>query len=154
MFDAQEAALREQVQALLGPEAFAQYQDYTRDLLGNLTAQQFKGQLTGDEQAKGEKLKQFSEVLQQETQAALAAAGLPADYQAVPMLNLRNIASEQEGERSLKLLDDIYQRTATRGSAFLSPEELANFQTFRNNAINSSRAALKVNRTLMAPIAE
>ena len=30
------------------------------------------------------------------------------------MLNFRNIASEQEGERSLKLLEDIYQRAAGR----------------------------------------
>ena len=46
--------------------------------------------------------------MREEAQAALASAGLPADYQTVPMLNFRNIASEQEGEKSLKLLDDIY----------------------------------------------
>ena len=65
----------------------------------------------------------------------------------MPILNFRNIASEQEGETSLKLLDDIYQRVAARGNSFLSADELAKFQEFRTTAINNSRAALAMNRT-------
>lgn len=90
--------------------------------------------------------------MQEEVQAALASAGLPADYQTVPMLNFRNIASEQEGERSVKLLDDIYQRVAARGSFFLSAEELAKFHEFKATAISNNRAGLNLNRTMMAPI--
>ena len=154
LFAAQDAALQEQVLALLGQEGLAQYQDYTGNLLSTLTAQQFKGMLTGDGAAKEEKSKQFRQAIEEETRAALAAAGLPADYQAVPILNFRNIASEQSGEQSLKLLDDIYQRVAARGSSFLSAEELAKFQEFRTTAINNSRTALTLNRTMMAPISK
>jgi hypothetical protein len=80
--------------------------------------------------------------------------GLPADYQTVPILNFRNIASEQEGDKSLKLLDDIYQRVASRSSSFLSADELAKFQEFRTTAINNNRSALAMNRTMMAPISK
>jgi hypothetical protein len=154
VFDGQEAALQEKVRALLGPDGQAQYQDYTRNLLGTLTADQFKGMLTGDDAARAEKTKQLSQALQEEAQAALASAGLPADYQTVPILNFRNIASEQDGDKSLKLLGDIYQRAASRSSSFLSADELAKFQEFRTTAINNSRSALAMNRTMMAPISK
>ena len=92
--------------------------------------------------------------LQEEIQAALASAGLPADYQAVPILNFRNIATEQEGDKSLKLLDDICQRVASRSSSLLSADELAKFQEFRTTAINNNRSALAINRTMMASISK
>jgi hypothetical protein len=154
LFDGQDAALQEKLRAMLGPEGLTQYQDYTRNLLGTLTADQFKSMLSGDDAARAEKAKQLSQALQEEVQAALASAGLPADYQAVPILNFRNIASEQEGDKSLKLLDDIYQRVASRSSSFLSADDLSKFQEFRTTAINNNRAALAMNRTMMAPISK
>jgi hypothetical protein len=154
LFDGQEAALQEKVRALLGPDGLAQYQDYTKNLLGTLTADQFKSLLTGDDAARAEKAKQLSQALQEEVQAALASAGLPADYQTVPILNFRNIASEQQGDNSLKLLEDIYQRAAARSGSFLSADELAKFQEFRTTAINNNRAALAMNRTMMAPLSK
>jgi len=154
IFAAQEAVLQEKVEALLGPESLAQYQDYTKGLLSTLTAQQFKSMLTGTDAAKEEKSKQFAQVLQEEIQTALTAAGLPADYQTVPMLNFRNIASEQEGDRALKLLEDIYQSAAGRAGSFLSADELAKFQEFRNAAISNNRTALTLNRTMMAPVSK
>jgi hypothetical protein len=153
LFAAQEAALQEQVGALLGQEGLAQYQDYTKNLLSTLTAEQFKGMLTGTAAEKDEKSTRLRQVIQGEVQAALADAGLPADYQTVPILNFRNIASEQAGEQSLKLLEDIYQRTA-RGSSFLNAEDLAKFQEFKTTAVNNNRSALTLNRTMMAPISK
>jgi hypothetical protein len=152
LFAGQDAALQEKLQALLGPDGQAQYQDYTKNLLSTLTSEQFKGMLTGDDAVKEQKSKQLAQVMQEETQAALASAGLPADYQTVPMLNFRNIASEQEGERSLKLLEDISHRVSARVGSFLTSEELAKFQEFETTALNNNRAALNLNRTLMAPI--
>ena len=99
-------------------------------------------------------MNQFKQVLMEETQSALATAGLPPDYQAVPILNFANIASEQQADASLKLLDDIYQRTAERSSSFLSADELAKFQSFRGIAITNSRTALALNRNLMAPLSQ
>jgi hypothetical protein len=154
IFAAQDKVLEEKLGALLGQESLAQYQDYTKDILSTVTAEQFKGMLTGTDEAKAEKAKQFAEALQEETLKALAAAGLPADYQTVPMLNFRNIASEQEGDRSLKLLEDIYQRAADRAGSFLSPEDLAKFQEFKDAAIKNNRTALTLNRTMMAPISQ
>ncbi|PYJ05304.1 MAG: hypothetical protein DME25_08685 [Verrucomicrobia bacterium] len=154
IFAAQEAAVEEKVQALLGPDGLAQYQDYTRNLLSNLTAEQFKGMLKGTDAEKDEKAKQIRAAMQEEVRAALAGAGLAADYQPLSILNFRNIASEQEAERSLKLLEDVYQRVSVRGASFLSGPELEKFQEFKKTAISNSRTALTLNRTMMAPISD
>ena len=151
VFAAQDAALADKVQALLGPENFAQFQEYTRNLGSYLTAEQFKGQLAGSDAAKEAKSKQLYQIMQEETRAALASAGLNADFQTVPVLNFRNIVSETEAEKNLKLFDGIYARALARTSSFLSAEEIAKFGEFRTAASNNSRAGLLVNRKMMAP---
>jgi type II secretory pathway pseudopilin PulG len=151
MFAQQEAALNEKVQTLLGPEGLAKYQDYTKNLMSHMTAEQFTGTLPGEKAAKEEKSKQLFQVIQAETQQSLASAGLPPDFQTIPILNFRNIASEEEGERNLKLLEGIYERSTAKAASFLSPEELQKFAEFQKTAINGNRAALIMNRKMMAP---
>ncbi len=154
LFSAQDATMRDKLSALLGPDALAQYLDYSRNLAATLTADQFAGSMTGDKEAKADKKTQLSRAVQEEIQSALAAAGLPADYQVVPTLNFRNIASEEVGERSLKMLDTVYDRVAARAGAFLSAEELKKFQEFGKTALTNNRAGLLMNRKLMAPIVQ
>jgi len=154
VFAAQEAALRAKVKELLGPEGLSQYQDYTRNLASYLTAEQFKGKLTGDLLEKEAKAKQLYQTMQDETQRVLANAGLPPDYQTVPSLNFRNIASEAAGESSIKLLDGIYADVIARAGSFLSPDELAALGQFRTNAFNANRMSLSINRKMMAPAAK
>ncbi len=149
-----DAALASKVQALLGDDAAAQYKDYTQNLASTLSSAQFAASLTGDEPSKQEKLRQFRQAMQEEIATGLKNAGLPADFQVLPILNFANIASEAEGEQNLKLLEGIYANVATRGAAFLTPEELASFQAFRTTAINNSRMALTMNRNLMAPLSK
>lgn len=151
VFSAQEAALLEKMKGLLGPEEFSQYQDYTRNLTSLLTSEQFKGQMTGDKAAKDQKAKQLYQIMQEETRAALGDLGLPADFQTLPVLNFRNIASDQEAERNLKLMDSVYERASGRAGAFLSPEEITKFNEFRTKALENNRAALVMNRRFMAP---
>ena len=141
----------EKLKALLGPEQLSQYQDYTKNLASYLTAEQFKGEMGGDKAAKDEKSKQLYEVMQQETRAVLGELGLSEDFQTLPILNFRNIASEQEAERNLKLMERIYEQTAPRVRSFLSPEEMKKFDEFRALAVANSRAALTMNRRMMAP---
>jgi hypothetical protein len=97
---------------------------------------------------------QLTQALQTATAATLAANGLPPDYQTVPMLNLGNIASDEEGTQSLQVLDSIYAQVANQATNFLSADEIGKFQDFRTNAIKSSQAMLLMNRNLMAPIAQ
>lgn len=153
MFAAQESALQEKVAALIGADGLAQYQKFSKDLLGTLTTAQFEGSLTGEKEAKADKKKQFLQAVQEETRAGLAALGLPAHYQPVPMLNFRNIASEEIAARNLKLLDDIYGRVATRANGFLNEEELKKLQEFRTKGQEANQMMLVMNRKLMAPIA-
>ena len=154
VFASTDTALLQKVQDLLGADGLAQYEDYTKNLGSTLTAQQFKSSLTGDDAAVAAKTAQLTQLMQQQTQAALANAGLPADYQIVPILNFQNIASDQEAEQNLSLLDGIYASVAAQASSFLSPDELAKFQTFRTNAISNSRMVLTMNRQMMAPISQ
>ena len=152
LFATQDVSLQGQLQDLLGADGAAQYSDYSKNLLSTLTAEQFKAMLSGDDATKEPKLKQIQDVMRASVQAALANAGLPDDFQTVPILNFRNIASEQDGDRSLKLLEDIYQRAASLAGGFLSADELQKFKEFGDKAVSNNRAALSLNRTMMAPI--
>lgn len=153
IFSSEDAVLHEKVRELLGDEGLEEFKSYSGSLLSTITAEQFKGMMSGEGSEKQAKAKQLSEAIQEESQRTLAELGLPADYQPIPTLNLRNIASEQEGERSLKVLDEIYQRVAARAGAFLTPDEVKKFEEFRTTGVQNNRAALMMNRTLMAPIA-
>jgi hypothetical protein len=88
------------------------------------------------------------------TQAVLAADGLPADYQIVPILYWRNTASEQSADQSLQMLDDIYQRAASSAGSYLTPDDLTKFQEFRTAVINNYRAELSLSRNLLAPMSD
>jgi len=151
-FSQQEAALQQQIQDLLGADAPAQYQDYTKNLLGTMTADSFKDQLTGTDAEKDQKASQLSQLIDQESQAVLSAKGLPADFQTVPILNFGNIASEQMGEQDLQILANIYQQAAAQAGSFLSADDLAKFNEFQATALERSRAALVLNRNFMTPI--
>ena len=154
IFTQHEAATDAKVKALVGDEAFTQYQEYNRNLVSSITAEQFKAMsLKGEKEAKDAKTKQLYELLEQEKQRTLAAAGLPADYQLVPTLNFRNFASDDFSERNLKLLDSVYEQVQNQAHGFLSPEEVEKFGEFRKMAVNNNRLALSVNRKLMAPAA-
>ncbi len=153
VFAAQDAALQEKVKATLGEDGYAQYRDYTHNLLSTMTTEQFKGELPADKPMSEDQAKQFLQVLQDETRSAIGRAGLGPDYQPVPMLNFRNIASEELMNTSLELLDEIYNNTAARAASFLGPEELTKFGEFRTNAMNLNRMALNLNRKMMAPAA-
>jgi len=80
VFASTDAALLQKVQDLLGPDGLAQYEDYTKNLGSSLTVQQFKSSLTGDDAAVAAKTAQLTQLMEQQTQSALANAGLPADY--------------------------------------------------------------------------
>jgi RNA polymerase sigma factor (sigma-70 family) len=151
VFTAQEAALSAKLKELLGPEGFAEYQDYTRSLVSYLTAEQFKSEMSGEKDEKQAKGKQLYEAMLKETQAALAAAGLPEDFQTLPILNFRNIASQQEAEKSLALMDSIFQRAIAGATSYLSPEEIQKFNDFRTKALENNRRALIMNQRMMAP---
>jgi RNA polymerase sigma factor (sigma-70 family) len=154
LFAAQDSALQNQLQTLLGPDGLAQYLDYTKNLGSTLTAAQFAGSLTGDPAAVADKKGQLLQAMQEATQSALSAAGLPADYQTVPMLNFANIASEEQATQSLQLLDTIYAQVAARAGTFLNADELNKFQAYRTSAIQNSQTMLLMNRNLMAPISQ
>jgi RNA polymerase sigma factor (sigma-70 family) len=154
IFSAAETEFQGKVQALLGDDALTQYQDYTRNLASTRFTAQFADSLTGDPATVADKKSQLIQAMQQATQSALTAAGLPADYQMFPMLNSGNVASEAEGAQSLQLLDSIFGQVATNASTFLSADELSKFQDFRTTVINDTQARLIVNRKLFAPISK
>ncbi len=152
IFAAQDAVLQQQLAELIGQDALPKYQEYTKNLLGTVTADQFSGMLSGTADEKKQKTDQLRQLIQEQAQAVLSADGLPADYQTIPMLNFNNIASEQSGDQSLKILEDIYQRVVARAGGILTPAEIKKFQDFEKLALNNNRSALVLNRTFMAPI--
>lgn len=151
-FAAQDAALQQQISTLLGPDAAAQFNSYSKDMVSTLTAEQFKDQLSGTDAEKAAKAQQLMKLIQAEVPSALASANLPANYQVVPILNFANIASESQADMSLALLDNIFQRATSQTGSFLSADEQTKFQQFIAKALSNNRMALNMNRTLMAPI--
>jgi hypothetical protein len=147
----QDGVLQQQLEDLAGHDAAAQYQDYSKDLIASLSAMQFKGKLSGTDAEKDQKSEQLKQLLKQQVASARAQYGLADDYQMVPMLNFANIASEEQGEQSLNLLDGIYKSTADGAGSFLSAEEIEKFHEFTAVALSNSRGALSMNRAFMAP---
>jgi hypothetical protein len=151
VFTEQEAMLREKVRTALGDEDYAKYREYTHNLLGNMTADQFKEGAPKDKPLSDEHANQLRQVLVEETQAAILRAGLDPEYQTVPVLNFRNFASEQMMNRSLELVDEIYANASTRAADFLSPDDLTRLGQFRANVVKIHRAAITMNRQMMSP---
>jgi RNA polymerase sigma factor (sigma-70 family) len=152
VFASDAATLNQSIQDLLGADAASQYRDYTKNLLGTLTSEQFADSLTGSDDEKKAKAAQLRQAIQQEAQSTLANAGLPPDFQTVPILNFVNIASEPQATQNLQLLQGIYQRVAAGAGSYLSPDEMTKFQAFITKAIANSTTALSMNRTMMSPI--
>jgi len=141
-----DAALRE----LLGDAGQAEYHAYNRDMLNSMTAKQFTTLLTGDSRSKQAKANHLLELLRAESQQILVQNGLSPDFQLMPTMNFRNFVSEEEFERNLKLLDDLYNNVGTRAS-FLSREELLKWEKFREQSLNGNRSFIAMNRRLMQP---
>jgi hypothetical protein len=59
-----------------------------------------------------------------------------------------HIVSEEETEKNLVLLDNVYKRVSVRAAEFLSPEELKKFDEFRDYRIKENT----MNRKMMAPL--
>ncbi len=153
MFASENATLNENIQDLAGADGLAKFEDYNKHLLSNLTVDQFKDSFTGSDDEKKAKADQLRQAIQQASQSAIAGAGLPADYQTVPMLNFVNIASEAQGNASVKLLQGIFGNVVSGAGSYMTPDEIAKLQTFVNKAIANNTAALNMNRVVMAPIA-
>jgi len=154
LFTAADATLLNQLGSELGEDGRQQYQEYTRNLASSLTLAQFSGFLTGSKGEIQDKKNQLYQTLQAAAANVRQSAGLSAEYQLVPMLNFRNIASETTGNQSLELLDNIYQQVAANSQSYLTVDELASLQTFRTNAVNVSRLSLTMNRKMMAPLSQ
>jgi RNA polymerase sigma factor (sigma-70 family) len=154
IFSASETAFQGKVQALLGDDALTQYQDYRENLGSTLTVGDFAGDLTGDPATVADKKSRLIQAMRQATQSALATAGLPANFQMMPILNSANVASAEQGAQSLQLWDSILGQVAASASNFLTADELNKFQEFRTNVINSTQAQLLVNQKLTAPISK
>ena len=152
IFASDNASLDQNIQNLLGADALAQYQDFTKNLLANITAQQFGDSLTGSTDDKQAKAAQLRQAIEQETQSAVASAGLPADFQALPILNFVNIASQQQADQDVQLVQGIYQRVIAGASSYLSADELTKLQAFTSKAIANYRGLLNINRAQMSPI--
>ncbi len=152
IFATENASLEQSIQDTFGADALTQYQNYTKNLLGTITAAGFEDSLTGTADEKSAKIAQLRQAIQQQTQTTLASDGLPASFQALPILNFINIASEQQASQNLQIVQAIYQSVAANAGTYLSPDEVTKLQAFFGKAVANSTTALNMNRTLMSPI--
>jgi hypothetical protein len=154
IFSKSDTALEDKIRALLGDEALAQYQDYTRNLGSTILVNAFTLRLTGDPATITDKKNQLLRAMQEATQSVLAAAGLPANYQTLTTANPCNFVSQDEAAYNIQLKDAILAQTALRASAFLSTEELNKFQEMRAEAIKNSQNYILMEQRLLAPASQ
>ncbi|EEF59715.1 RNA polymerase sigma factor [Pedosphaera parvula] len=154
IFSASDTALQGKVQALLGDDALTQFQDYTKNISSTLFVNSFASSLTGDPAMVADKKSRLLQAMQDATQSALAAAGLPANYQTMVAANPGNFASEDEAAYNIQLKDNIFAQTAARASAFLSPDELNKFQEMRADAIKNTQNYVLMERKLLSPVSQ
>jgi len=152
IFSAADNAFQVKLQALLGDDALMQFQDYTKNLSSTMFVNSFESNLTGDPATVADKKSQLLRAMQEATQSALSAAGLPANYQTLVAANPSNFASEDAAAYDIQLKDDILAQTAVSASAFLSADELNKFQEMRANAIKNTQNYILMERKLMAPV--
>jgi RNA polymerase sigma factor (sigma-70 family) len=153
-FNDQDKALEAKLQELIGPDGVAQYEEYSKNMLGKLMALQFGPMLTADDPSKKDIVTRVSQDVQNEMQAEMAAAGLPPNYQSVPILNFRNIASEQIQDQSLNMVDSVFTKVEQNAASYMTPGDLKKLQDFHAQALQTSKMTISMNRTMMAPIAK
>jgi RNA polymerase sigma factor (sigma-70 family) len=151
IFSALDAGLQEKLKAELGADRYSQFEDYTHNLLATLTTEQFKATLGTDQKISQQQSDQLLQILKEESASAIFRAGLDRNYQPIPMLNFQNFASEEDMNKSLGLLQEIYKNVSNRAASILPAETLAKFGDFQNTAINNNRAAIVMNQKMMAP---
>ncbi len=154
VFAGQKAALDQKVGELIGQEGLVRYQQYDRKLFGVLTVEEFRDQMNGSDEVKEAKGKQLCQAFNDAAQAVLAEAGLPPDYPTVSDMNLRIVASEDEYQRLLKMVGDIFERTAARAGSFLSPEDLGKLDGFKTTILDHAKSQTALKRLVMEPITE
>jgi RNA polymerase sigma factor (sigma-70 family) len=151
IFSALDASLQDKLKTELGADRYSQFEDYTHNLLATLTSEQFKATLGTDQALTPQQSDQLLQILKEETASTIFRAGLDRNYQPIPMLNFQNFASEDDMNKSLGLLQEIYKNVSNRAASILPAETLAKFGDFQNTAINNNRAAIVMNQKMMAP---
>jgi RNA polymerase sigma factor (sigma-70 family) len=154
IFSRSDAAFEERVRALLGDQALAQFQDYTKNLGSTIFVNAFAMDLTGDPATRADKKNQLLRAMEEATQSVLADAGLPANYQTLTTANPCNFVSQDEAAYNIQLKDTIFAQTALRARAFLSAEELNKFQERRAEAIKNSQNYIAMEQALLAPASQ
>jgi len=129
-----------EVKALLGPERFAQYQDYQKNINERMQVDQFKNQLAGDSQPLGDQ--QAAQLMDaMKSLKTTMPPPIPSDQTQTPNLEM---FTEDNITGQLKWMDDYNRQLAEAARNILSPEQLKQYLSFLEQQSSMQKLGLKM----------
>ena len=129
-----------EVKALLGPERFAQYQDYQKNMTERMQIDQFKNQLAGDSQPLGDQ--QAAQLMEaMKNLKTTMPPPISSDQTQAPnpeMFKEDNMAGQ------IKWMDDYNRQLVDAARTILSPEQLKQYQSFLEQQSSMQKLGLKM----------
>ncbi len=133
-----------EVKALLGPERFAQYQDYQKNITERMQVDQFKNQLAGDSQPLGDQ--QAAQLMEaMKNLKTTMPPPISSDQTQVPNPEM---FKEDGIDRQIKWMDDYNRGLVESARTFLSSEQLKQYQTFLEQQSSMQKLGLKMARQM------
>lgn len=129
-----------EIKEMLGPERFAQYQDYQKNMGERMQLDQFKNQMAADNQPiQDQQAAQLMQVMK-DVKSALPPP-MPTDQTQVPK---REMFTEDNLDRQVKWMDDYNRRLVEGARSILSAGQLAQYQSFLEQQSSMQKLGLKM----------
>lgn len=133
-----------EIKELLGPERFAQYQEYQKHVGERMQIDQFKAQAAGDGQPlQDQQVAQLMQVMKDAK--ATMPPPIPNDQTQVPKPEQ---FTEENLNRQIQWMDDYNRRLVEGARPVLSPEQLKQYQAFLEQQSSMQKLGLKMARQM------
>lgn len=134
-----------EIKALLGPERFAQYEDYQKTMGERMQLDQFKNQLAADNMAmRDEQKAQLFQIMKEEK--ASVPPIIPTDQTQPPR---KDLFTPENIDKQSQWMTDYNQRVLARATQVLTPEQARQFQSFQEQQLSMQKLGLNMARQML-----
>jgi hypothetical protein len=133
-----------EVQALLGPERYATFEEYQKTMGERVQLDQLKTQLAGhDTPLQDQQTAQLLEIMKQEKAAVPPV--IPTDNAQMPSPDL---FTSENLDRQIQWMDDYNRRVLDRAGQVLTPQQLTHYRAFQEQQAAMQKLSLKMARQM------
>lgn len=135
-----------QIEALLGKERFAQYEDYQKNLGERMQLDQLQVQMTSENLPLQDQ--QMAQLLQAMKDEKLAnPPAIPTDQTQLPK---KEYFTAENLDKQMKWMDDYNRRVLDRAGKILSPEQLKQYQSFQEQQTSMQKLGLNMAKQMFS----